>query len=124
MKVTQKTVDENGITASKSLWYGIAFVALYCGLIYVVRPIMPQIDFAEDTGFAHYYWKLPNPTAITRATAWGGYILHQVTIWYFIYYAQKNKLKYTNGPTQGQYLGFGCQRLLCPSSPAANGHLV
>lgn len=98
MSITRNASDNAPeMTSTRSMWYGIAFVAFYCALIYVVRPFMPQIDFAEDTGFSHYYWKLPNPTAVTRATAWGGYLLHQVANWYFIYYAQKNNLRYTKG---------------------------
>ena len=98
MSVSRKSSAESTqVTSMRGMWYGIAFVTFYCALIYVLRPLMPQIDFAEDTGFSHYYWKLPNPTAITRATAWGGYLLHQVANWYLIYYAQKNNIRYTSG---------------------------
>lgn len=83
--------------SSWGLWAGIAFCFGYTALIYVLKPFMPEIDFAPDTGFAHYYWKLPDPTFWSRATAWGGYILHQVAIWGMIYYAQNQKLRYTNG---------------------------
>ena len=84
--------------SSRSLWYGILFSALYCGAIYVVRPYyLLQDAFERDTGYWHYYWKLPNPTIMTRVTAWGGYLLHQAANWYFIYYGQSRRLKYTSG---------------------------
>jgi hypothetical protein len=83
--------------SSRALWGGVAFSVAFTLLIVVLRPLMPQIDFAPDTGYAHYYWKLPEPTFWSRATAWGGYMMHQVAIWGTIYYAQKSKLKYTNG---------------------------
>lgn len=85
------------LTSSWGLWAGIAFCLGYTGLIFVLKPFLPEIDFAPDTGFAHYYWKLPDPTFWSRATAWGGYILHQVAIWGIIYYGQHQKLKYTKG---------------------------
>lgn len=93
----QPNSAESSLNSTRAMWYGVAFVTAYCALIYFIRPFMPQIDFAPDTGFAHYYWKLPDPTAMTRITAWGGYLLHQVVSWYFIYKAQKSSLKYTKG---------------------------
>lgn len=101
--VTSDSIPENDpnpkkpLTSSWGLWAGIAFCLGYTGLIFLLKPILPQIDFAPDTGFAHYYWKLPDPTFWSRATAWAGYILHQVTIWGLIYYGQHQKLKYTKG---------------------------
>lgn len=99
--VTSDQIPDNKepkqLTSSWGLWAGIAFCVGYTGLIFLLKPILPQIDFAPDTGFAHYYWKLPDPTFWSRATAWGGYILHQVTIWGLIYYGQHQKLKYSKG---------------------------
>jgi hypothetical protein len=85
------------LDSTGAMWAGVAFCLGYVVLIYLLKPFMPQIDFAPDTGFAHYYWKLTDPTFWSRATAWGGYILHQVTIWGLIYYAQEKKLSYTKG---------------------------
>lgn len=83
--------------ASTALWGGILFSFLFTALIWVVRPWLPQIDFLPDAGASWYYWKLPEPTAITRATAWGGYFLHQVFMWWTIYKAQHSDLKYIPG---------------------------
>jgi hypothetical protein len=44
-----------------------------------------------------YPWKLPDPTAWTRASVWTLYALHQVGIWYLIYKAQSLKLRYVQG---------------------------
>ncbi len=101
--MTDTTPDQLGPSPSKPLdstwwlWAGVAFCFGYTALIYLLKPYLPAIDFAPDTGFDHYFWKLPDPTFWSRATAWGGYILHQVTIWGMIYYAQNQKLKYTKG---------------------------
>lgn len=89
----QNDNKENKIEATTALYWGIAFSFAFTVLIWVIRPLLPQIDFAADTGVSHYYWKLPNPTALTRASAWIGYVLHQVVIWALIWQAQKQKRK-------------------------------
>ena len=85
------------MNSSWGLAAGVAFCVGYTALIYLLKPILPEIDFAPDTGFAHYFWKLPDPTFWSRATAWGGYFLHQATIWGLIYQAQSSNLSYTKG---------------------------
>ena len=47
--------------------------------------LVPQIDLLPDTGAAWYYWKLPEPTLLTRVAAWAPYLIHQVLLWYFIF---------------------------------------
>ena len=79
------------------MWLGVAFSFLFTLLIWVVRPLLPQVDFLPDTGYAWYYWKLPEPTFATRASAWISYIAHQGFLWWLIYKAQQNKTKYTGG---------------------------
>lgn len=83
--------------SSWALYGGIAFSVAFTLLIWLVRPLMPQIDFLPDAGYAWYYWKLPEPTFWSRATAWGGYLGHQIAMWGLIWYGQKNRLRYTNG---------------------------
>lgn len=85
------------LNSNQALWAGIIFSLLFTGLIWLVRPLLPQIDFLPDTGASWYYWQLPEPTFWSRATAWGGYLLHQFFIWGTIFYAQRNKTKYTKG---------------------------
>lgn len=89
----QNDKKENKIEATTALYWGIAFSFAFTALIWVVRPLLPQIDFAADAGASHYFWKLPDPTVVTRASAWGGYMLHQMTIWALIWQAQKLKRK-------------------------------
>ncbi len=85
------------ITGTQAMWGGILFSFLFTLLIWVVGGRLDAIELAPDQGGSWYYWKLPNPTAVTRFVVWGSYTLHQVAIWSLIYHAQKNKLKYTNG---------------------------
>lgn len=83
------------MTAKAALLAGIVVCAIYTGAVWLVGPYLPAVDFAPDTGFSHYYWKLPNPDWLTRLTAWGGYLAHQFVIWGMIFYAQQRGLKYT-----------------------------
>ena len=80
-----------------ALWAGVAFCFAYAGLIWALDPLLPAFDFAPDTGYARYFWKLPDPTVWTRAAAWGGYIAHQLAIWWLIRRAQTQGLAYTTG---------------------------
>jgi hypothetical protein len=97
MTTSSSTTSQNyDVSSTQALWGSIAFSFLFTALIYAVRPWLPQIEFLPDAGASWYYWQLPEPTWLSRASAWGGYFLHQVFAWWTIYYAQKNKLKYTN----------------------------
>jgi len=89
--------EDRGITSSFGLWAGIIFCVVYTLVIWALEPFVPKVNFAPDTGFAHYLWKLPDPNFLTRLSAWTGYTLHQALIWGCIYYGQSRKLKYTGG---------------------------
>jgi hypothetical protein len=77
------------------LWGGILFSLAFTGLIWWAGARLDAVELLPDQGVAWYYWKLPNPTFLTRTTAWLSYLAHQVAIWVLIYVAQKDKLKYT-----------------------------
>lgn len=97
MSALKSKKDEGTYTSNQGMWAGILFSLLFTGVIFIARPYLPQIDFAPDTGASHYFWKLPNPTAITRASAWISYLAHNGFMWFLIWKAQKYGLKYTNG---------------------------
>ncbi len=92
--VIEKFKPTSGILATTAMAVGVLFLLGYIGLIVLVRPYFPEIDFLPDTSYLWYYWKLPEASIWARLTSWFGYLLHQVTIWYLIYYAQNNKLTY------------------------------
>lgn len=92
---------------TRALWGGILFSLLFTGLIWLLGGQLDRIELLPDTGFSWYYWKLPNPTFWTRATAWGFYFAHQVSIWSLIYLAQKQKTKYTTGLHRHNWLALG-----------------
>ena len=80
-----------------ALWGGIVFSLAFSGLIWWAGGRLDRIPLLPDQGAAWYYWKLPNPTFWSQATAWGGYLLHQFGFWALILYAQRKGLRYTGG---------------------------
>jgi hypothetical protein len=43
-----------------------------------------------------YPWRLTDPTVISHLTAWGGYLLHNLTVWAVIFLAKRQKPKYAS----------------------------
>lgn len=95
MDTLKRLNETTEIDSNRAMWWGVAFSFAFTLLIWAVRPLMPAVDFPPDQGATWYLWKLPDPNFWTRATSWGGYLLHQVTIWGLIYYAQSNKARYS-----------------------------
>lgn len=79
------------------MWWGIAFSTAFTVIIWLLGNRLASVPHAPDTGAAHYYWKLIDPTFISRASAWGLYLAHQFVSWGLIFYAQTRVKKYTNG---------------------------
>jgi hypothetical protein len=79
------------------LWWGLLGCAALMVAILLAAPYGDNIHFLPDRGGAWYYWKLPDPTALTRVSAWVSYAAHQLAIWWLIYSAQSQKLNYTGG---------------------------
>ncbi|HEU5090130.1 MAG TPA: hypothetical protein VFT99_21895, partial [Roseiflexaceae bacterium] len=84
-------------TATMALWWGIAFSAVFTGLIWWTGQWLAAVPHLPDAGASWYYWKLPEPTFWTRASAWGLYLAHQLASWALIYYAQTRVRRYTSG---------------------------
>lgn len=76
---------------------GILFSLAFTGLIAWAGQRLDHSGFYPDFGADWYYWRLPAPTFWTRAAAWGGYLLHQFTLWGLIYYAQTRVKTYSSG---------------------------
>jgi hypothetical protein len=83
--------------ATWALWGGILFSVLYTAAIYALGARLEAIPKLPDAGASWYYWKLPEPTFWGRASAWGLYLAHQVSIWGVIWWAQTRGLRYTRG---------------------------
>ena len=69
------------VTANQAMWGGIVFSVFFTALIWALDSRLDYIKLLPDTGAAWYEWKLPDPTFITRFSAWFSYTMHQVLIW-------------------------------------------
>jgi hypothetical protein len=106
-----RTNDHKPFSSNAALLGGVVFSFLFTGLIWLLGDRLNSIQLAPDTGFDHYYWKLPEPTFFSRASAWVLYIGHQVAIWWTIWYAQTQVGKYTNGLHRINILALGINAL-------------
>jgi hypothetical protein len=79
------------------LWWGLAGIALLLGLMLIVGPYSDGVAFLPDAGIAWYFWQRPDPDVWSRASAWAGYSLHQVSLWTLIFAAQSRRPGYTRG---------------------------
>ena len=77
------------------MWGGVLCSAICTGLIWLAGPRLKAVPLLPDRGPSWYYWRLPDPTVLSRATAWGLYALHQVALWALIGYAQTRRRRYT-----------------------------
>ena len=66
------------------------------GLIVLLAPY-ETFELQPRRFIFDYPWKLPDPTVWSRVVVWTLYALHQLGIWYLIYSAQQQKLKYVRG---------------------------
>lgn len=86
-------LDSGGALAAGIL-FAFAFTA-FIAWSGTVWPTPPPYG-AERPGF-WYEWQLAEPTAWTRASAWGGYVAHQLALWWLIWYAKDRRPGYTRG---------------------------
>jgi len=56
-----------------------ALIALTSPALARFYPLLP------DKGSAWYFWQLPEPDALARASSWGLYLLHQLSLWYLAF---------------------------------------
>lgn len=81
----------------RALLWGVVASAVLTGLVWLLGERLHGIRLLPDQGASWYYWKLPEPTVWTRASAWLGYAAHQLAAWGLIYYAQTRVRRYTSG---------------------------
>ena len=88
---------QNKTRGQFAFWGGITFSLLFTALIWLTGGWLDTIALQPDQGSTWYYWQLPSPTVWSQATAWGGYLLHQLFMWGTILYAQRNPKPYIAG---------------------------
>lgn len=91
------------------LLFGVIGSFLFTFLIWLIAKNGFDINYSPDTGYLHYYWKLPKPDFMARITSWGGYIAHQISTWYILYLAIKNKKKFGHDLTKYNWWMLGTQ---------------
>ena len=80
LAMTNPVPPRAAVPSSVSLWAGVMFSLAFTALIYLLSARLEAVPHAPDTGAAHYYWKLIDPTLVSRISVWGLYLLHQVAI--------------------------------------------
>jgi hypothetical protein len=94
------------LTGQRAADYGIIFTILICVGIVALGTWLTQFELAvppaDDAGF-FYEWKRADPDFWSRATIWIGFAVHQLLIWYVIWYAREHYDKYTNSLRPANY---------------------
>ncbi len=106
-----RTVKES-TESTTALWGGILFSFVFTALIWYAGAhwLVPGALTPDRPGF-WYEWQLEDPTVWTRATAWAGYLVHQVGIWWLIWTAQKQRPGYTGRLHRFNVLALGVNAL-------------
>ena len=103
--------EQGPVPAYRMLAIGTAASLAFTALIWLLSGWLADVPHAPDAGASWYYWKLIEPTAASRLTAWGFYLLHQVSFWALIAWAQRmagrNRPRYSNSLRTVNYLALG-----------------
>ena len=74
------------------VWSAAVIVAaLVTACILLLETQLQQIVLLPDQGASWYYWKRSDPDFASQASAWGGYLFHQLFIWGVIAWCQNNR---------------------------------
>jgi hypothetical protein len=79
------------------VWWGLLGCAGIMALILLFAPYSENIEFTPDKGDLWYFWQRADATIWTRISAWLPYSLHQLSIWFLIATARKERPKYIFG---------------------------
>ena len=87
----------------------IIVAALATACILLLETQLRQVALLPDQGASWYYWKRPDPDFASQASAWGGYLFHQLFIWGIIAWCQNNRdrLKDRNRMHPINWIGLG-----------------
>lgn len=91
-----RDADLTGIGAHAALGWGILAAAVMTGVIGLTAGRLADVPHLPDAGASWYYWKLPEPTVLTRVSAWGLYLAHQFALWSLVFVAQRRRLRYSD----------------------------
>lgn len=75
-----------------TFWISVAVSLILAAIIWILGPRLVRLfEHLPDQGSRWYFWKLPKATVWGRITAWSGYALHQLSIWFIIIKARQEK---------------------------------
>jgi uncharacterized membrane protein YhdT len=81
---------------NKYILAGVLVSAALTAVIGLTAASLSGFQIVGHTVAFAYPWRLTEPTAVARLTAWAGYLLHNLIAWAIIFYAQREKPKFSN----------------------------
>jgi len=76
---------------------GVLIAAAFTAVIGLTAANLSGFQIVGNTDIAFAYpWRLAEPNAAARLTAWAGYLFHNIIAWVIIYFAQREKPKFGN----------------------------
>ena len=76
---------------------GVIASLAFTAVIGVTAANLSGFQIVGKTGIAFYYpWQLSEPNVTAQLTAWAGYLLHNITAWVILYFAQREKPWFRN----------------------------
>jgi len=75
---------------------GILISAAFTAVIGLTAANLSGFQIVGRTVPFAYPWRLTEPDAAARLTAWAGYLLHNIIAWAIIFYTQREKPKFSN----------------------------
>ena len=75
---------------------GVLISAAFTAVIGLTAANLSGFQIVGRTVPFAYPWRLTEPNAAARLTAWAGYLLHNIIAWAIIFYAQREKPKFSN----------------------------
>ncbi|MEW9548882.1 hypothetical protein [Nonomuraea sp. NPDC050783] len=85
------------VRAGRVLAAGVLASAALTALVWLLGRRLHGVALLPDQGASWYYWKLPEPTVWTRASAWACYAAHQIAFWWLIHRARTRVGRRTSG---------------------------
>jgi len=73
---------------------GLLLSAIFTAIIAVTAANLTGFEIVGKSVPFAYPWRLTAPNALSRLTAWGLYLAHNIIAWVIIYLAQREKPKY------------------------------
>jgi len=76
------------------LFIGILASVAFTAVIGLTAANLSSFQIVGRTVPFAYPWRLTEPSAVARLTAWAGYLLHNIIVWAIIFVAQREKPKF------------------------------